>query len=55
VDRPDDVLWTGTGAIFLRSSGIRPNLLGQCERLLYVDCVKYVWSSALRGPSMGCG
>jgi hypothetical protein len=33
VDRLDDVLWIGTGALFLRSSGIHPTLLHQCERL----------------------
>jgi hypothetical protein len=31
-----------SGAIFLRSSGIRPNLLVTCERLLCVNHVRYV-------------
>jgi hypothetical protein len=42
-----------SGALFLRSSSIRPMLLMTHERLLYVDCVKYVWSGTIRGLSTG--
>jgi hypothetical protein len=48
------VLWIGMRALFLESNMILLNLLGQCERLLYADCVRYVWASAIRGLSMGC-
>jgi hypothetical protein len=37
-----------SGALFLESSSIRPMLLMTCERLLYVDHVRYVWSRAIR-------
>jgi hypothetical protein len=43
-----------SGALFLRSSSIRPMLLMTCERLLYTDHVKYVWSRAIRRPSVEC-
>jgi hypothetical protein len=38
------LLWIVLGALFLKSSGIRPNLLESHEGLLYVDHVRYVWS-----------
>jgi hypothetical protein len=43
-----------SGALFLRSSSIRPTLLTTCERLLYTDYVKYVWSRAICRPSVEC-
>jgi hypothetical protein len=51
-DRSVDVLWIVSGALFLRSSGIHPNLLVSHERLLYMDHVRYVWSSVICGLSM---
>jgi hypothetical protein len=38
--------------MFLRSSGIRPNLLVTHKMLLYVDHMRYVLSRAIYGPSM---
>jgi hypothetical protein len=43
-----------SGALFLGSSGIRPTLLGQREKLLYADCVRYIWSRVIHGPSVKC-
>jgi hypothetical protein len=43
-----------SGALFLRSSGIRPNLSVTHERLLCIDHTRYVWSGTIRGLSMGC-
>jgi hypothetical protein len=42
-----------SGALFLRSSGIHPNLSMTCERLLYVDHMRYVWSRTIRGVLVG--
>jgi hypothetical protein len=42
------------GALFLRSSGIRPNLSVTHERLLYIDHVRYVWFGTIHGLSVGC-
>jgi hypothetical protein len=42
------------GALFLKSSGIRPNLSATHERLLCVDHVRYVRSGIIRGLSVGC-
>jgi hypothetical protein len=38
------VLWIVSGALFIGSSGIHPNLSASHEGLLYVDHVRYVWS-----------
>jgi hypothetical protein len=49
------VLWA-TQPVGLRagvvSSCICPTLLMTYEMLPYIDCVRYVWSRAIRGPSM---
>jgi hypothetical protein len=50
-DRTAGVLWIVSGALFLESSRIRLNLLAACERLIYVDHVRYVWSMAIHGLS----
>jgi hypothetical protein len=42
------------GSLFLKSSMIRPTLLGQHERLAYVDYLRYIWQSAIHGLSAGC-
>jgi hypothetical protein len=42
----------GRESLFLGSSGICQNLLATRERLLYVDHVRYVWSSAIRRLSV---
>jgi hypothetical protein len=47
------VLWIVSGALFLESSGIYPNLSPSHEGMLYVDHVRYVWSWTIRGLSMG--
>jgi hypothetical protein len=52
--RSASVLWIMSGALFLGSSGIHPNLLVICERLLYIYCVRYVWSGTIRRLSVGC-
>jgi hypothetical protein len=39
-------------SLFLESNGIDPNLLMTHERLSYVDHARYVWSRAIRGPSV---
>ena len=54
VDRSVDVLGIVSGALFLRSSGIRPNMSVTRERLLCVDHVRYIWSGTIRGLSVGC-
>jgi hypothetical protein len=54
VDRSVGVLWIVLGAHFLGSSGICPNLLMTRERLLCIDCVRYVWSGTIHGLSVGC-
>jgi hypothetical protein len=54
MDWSASVLWIVSGALFLRSSGIRPNLSVSHERLLYVDCVMYVWSWTERGMRVAC-
>jgi hypothetical protein len=51
-DRSVDVLWIVSGAIFLESSGIHPNMSASHERLLYVDYVRYVWSWTISVPSV---
>jgi hypothetical protein len=50
-DRSIGVLWIVSGAFFLESSRIRLNLLAACERLIYVDHVRYVWLMAIHGLS----
>jgi hypothetical protein len=50
-DRSAGVLWIVSGTLFLRSSGIHPNLSTSHEGLLYVDHVRYVWSWTICGPS----
>jgi hypothetical protein len=52
MDQLVSVLWIVSGALFLGSSGIHPNLSVARERLLYVDHVRYVWSMAIRGLSV---
>jgi hypothetical protein len=52
VNRSASVLWIVSGAPFLESSGIRPNLSVTRERLLYVDHVRYVWLRSIHRPSM---
>jgi hypothetical protein len=47
MDRLADVLECSWESLFLKSSGIRPNLLVTRERLLYADHVRYVWSRAI--------
>jgi hypothetical protein len=47
-----DMLWIVSQALFLKSSGIRPNLSAARERLLYVDHMRYIWSMAIRGLSV---
>jgi hypothetical protein len=51
-DRSAGVLCIMSGALFLRSSGIRPNLLASHKRFLYVDHVRYVWSWTIHGLSV---
>jgi hypothetical protein len=41
-----------SGALLLRSSGSVQIYWRLCERLLYVDHVRYVWSWTIRGPSV---
>jgi hypothetical protein len=48
------VLGIVSGALLLKSSGIRPNLSVTHERLLCVDHVRYVWSGTICRLSMGC-
>jgi hypothetical protein len=48
------MLWIVSGALFLGSSGIRPNLSVTHERLQCVDHVRYVWSMVIRGLSVEC-
>jgi hypothetical protein len=50
--RSAGVLWIVSGALFLGSSEIRPNLSASHKRLVYVDHVRYVWSWTIRGPSV---
>jgi hypothetical protein len=56
MNRSAGVLWIVSGALFLRSSGIHPNLSTSTtrERLLCIDRMRYVWSRTIRGLSMGC-
>jgi hypothetical protein len=54
MDRSADVLGIMSGASFLRSSGIRPNLSATRERLPCVDHMRYVWSGTIHGLSVGC-
>jgi hypothetical protein len=42
-----------SGALFLRSSVIRPNLSVTHEKLLCIDHVRYIWSMAICGLSVG--
>jgi hypothetical protein len=51
-DQSAGVLWIVSGALFLRSNEIRPNLSTSHKRLLYVDHVRYVWSGTTRGLSV---
>jgi hypothetical protein len=50
-DRSADMLWIVSGALFVGSSGIHPNLSVAHERLLYVDHMRYAWSMAICGLS----
>jgi hypothetical protein len=54
MDRSAGVRGIVSGALFLESNEIRPNLSVIHERLLYVDHVRYVWSGTIRGLSVGC-
>jgi hypothetical protein len=54
VDRSAGVLEIVSGALFLESCGICPNLSVTHERLLCDDLVRYVWSGTIRGLSVGC-
>jgi hypothetical protein len=51
-DRSIGVLWIVSGALFLESSGMHPNLSASREGLLYVDHMRYIWSWTIRGMSM---
>jgi hypothetical protein len=53
MDRSAGVLWIVSGALFLGSSWIHPNLSATRERLLGIDCMRYVWSRTIRGLSVG--
>jgi hypothetical protein len=44
----------GVGSTFSQEQCICPTLLTTHERLLCVDCVRYVWSETIRGLSVGC-
>jgi hypothetical protein len=54
MDRSAGVLGIVSGAIFLWSSEIRPNLSVTHEMLLCIDHVRYVWSGTIHGLSVGC-
>jgi hypothetical protein len=51
-DRSAGVLWIVSGALFLGSSGPTQLCWWLCERLLYVDHVRYVWSWTIHGLSV---
>jgi hypothetical protein len=53
MDRSVGVLWIVSGALFLKRSGIYPNMSASRQRLLYVDQMRYVWSWTIHGLSMG--
>jgi hypothetical protein len=42
------------GSTFSREQYICPTLLTTHERLIYVNHVRYVWSRAIHGLSVGC-
>jgi hypothetical protein len=52
VDRSAGVLWIVSGALFLRSSGIRPNLSMTHERLPRMGTAHMKRMSGVRGPGM---
>jgi hypothetical protein len=52
MDQSAGVLWIVSGALFLRSSRIHPNLSASHEGLLYVDHVRYIWSWTICGLSV---
>jgi hypothetical protein len=52
MDRSVGVLWIESGALFLRSSGIRPNRSVSQKMLLYVDHMRYVWYLTIREKSV---
>jgi hypothetical protein len=54
MDRSAGLLGIVSGALFLGSSGIHPNLSVSHERLLCVDHLRYIWSENIRGLSVGC-
>jgi hypothetical protein len=53
-NRPVDMLGIMTGALFLRSSRVRPTMLVQHEKLLYAHYVSYIWSRIVLDLSVGC-
>jgi hypothetical protein len=54
MDRPAGVLGIVSGALFLRSNRIHPNLSMTREIMICVDHVRYVWFGTIRGLSVGC-
>jgi hypothetical protein len=44
----------GVRSTFAQEKCIHSTLLTTSEMLLYADHVRYVWSSAIRGPSVEC-
>jgi hypothetical protein len=52
VDRSAVVLWIVSGALFLRNSGSVHHCWWLRERLLYTVRVRYIWSTAIHGPSV---
>jgi hypothetical protein len=52
VNQSVGMLWIGSGAFFLGSSGSVHRYWWLREKLLYTDRVRYVWSRAIRGPSV---
>jgi hypothetical protein len=53
-DRLASVLWVGSGALLLRSSGSIQICQRLCGRLLCVDHMRYVWSGTILGLNVGC-
>jgi hypothetical protein len=44
----------GVGSTFSWEQCICPTLLTTSERLLYADHMRYIWSMAIREPSVEC-
>jgi hypothetical protein len=53
-DRSVGVLWVGSGTLLLGNSGSVQICWRLHEKLLYVDCVRYVWYGTISGLSMWC-